>query len=137
MEAPATPETAETTPAQERSGEPTLEAAAPPAGAVVQHVGSWLLLCLLRQVGLYDLAARNRGEVAMSSLRPAIDTAAIALALGEGCIEGVRRLGTPSVATLLRHEGGVSASCVRRVLHDFAAGAGAHLMLRPRAAGRI
>jgi hypothetical protein len=120
VDAPATPAPAEATPAQEPPGEPTLEAVAPAAGAVVQHVGSWLPLGLLRRIGFYDLAARNRGEVALSSLRPAIDAAAIALALGEGCVEGVRRLATPSVGTLLRREGGVSASWVRRVLHDFA-----------------
>lgn len=112
--------TTEATPMQEPPGEPTLEAVVPASGAVVQHVGSWLLLSLLRQIGFYDLAAGHRGEVALSSLRPAVDAAAIALALGEGCVEGVRRLATPSVDTLLRREGGISASWVRRVLHDFA-----------------
>jgi hypothetical protein len=34
-----------------------------------------------------DQAERDRGEVALSSLRPALDAAAIALALGEGCVE--------------------------------------------------
>ncbi len=120
VDAPATPPPAEATPAQEPPDEPTLEAVAPAGGGVVQHVGSWLPLGLLDQIGFYDLAARNRGEVALSSLRPAIDAAAIALALGEGCVEGVRRLATPSVGTLLRRESGVSASWVRRVLHDFA-----------------
>jgi hypothetical protein len=75
----------------------------------------------LRELGFYELADQHRGEaVEMPSLRPAIDAAAIALTLGEVCVEGVRRLATPSVETLLRHAGGVSASWVRRVLHDFA-----------------
>lgn len=120
VDALTTPAPAEATPVQEPPGEPTLEAMAPPGGAVVQHVGSWLVLGLLRQLGFYDLAARHRGEIASSSLRPAIDAAAIALTVGEGCVEGVRRLATPSVETLLRRAGGVSASWVRRVLHDFA-----------------
>jgi hypothetical protein len=106
--------------AQEPAGEPTLEAVAPRAGVPVQHVGSWLLLGMLRQIGFYQLAAQLQHEVAMTSLRPAIDAAAIALALGEGCVEGVRRIATPSADTLLRHAGGLSANWARRVLHEFA-----------------
>jgi hypothetical protein len=102
------------------TAEPPLEAAVPTGGALVQHAGAWLLLGMLRKLGFYDLVDEHRGEVAMSSLRPAIDAAAIALTLGEGCVEGVRRLATPSADVLLRHTGGLSASWARRVLHDFA-----------------
>jgi hypothetical protein len=67
----------------------------------VQHLGSWLALGGLRELGFYEVADQHRGEaVEMPSLRPAIDAAAIALALGEVCVEGVRRLATPSVETL-------------------------------------
>jgi hypothetical protein len=104
----------------EAQREPTLESVAPQASGVVQHIGSWLLLALLERFGFYDLAAQQRGEVAVESLRPAIDAAAVALTLGEGCIEGVRRIATPSVDTLLRRPGGISASWVRSVLHEFA-----------------
>lgn len=104
----------------ECSGESPLEAVVPSASTLVQHVGAWLLLGLLNLLGFYELAARRRDEVPMSSLRPAIDATAIALTLGECCIEGVRRIETPSVDTLLRKSGGISASWVRRVLHDFA-----------------
>jgi hypothetical protein len=101
--------------------EPTLEEVAPPVGTVVQHVGSWLLLGALRELGFYDLAAQHLGDAAsLPSLRTAIDATAIALGLGEGCVEGVRRLATPTVETLLRHTDGISASWARRVLHDFA-----------------
>ena len=106
--------------APEPAGEPTLEAVAPEASAVVQHVGSWMMLGLLNMLGFYDLAAGCRGEVAMSSLRPAIDAAAIALSLGEKCIEGVRRFATSSAGTLLRHAGGLTASWTRCMLHEFA-----------------
>ncbi len=58
--------------------------------------------------------------MAAASLRAAIDATAISLGLGEGSVEGVRRIATPTVETLLRHAGGVAASWVRRVLHDFA-----------------
>ncbi len=117
----APPGPAETAPSAETPGEPTLEAVAPPTGAVVQHVGSWLMLAGLREIGFHDLAAQHRGEaVAAASLRTAIDATAISLALGEGSVEGVRRIATPTAETLLRHPGGVTASWVRRVLHDFA-----------------
>ena len=119
-EATATP-AVKVAPAEGTRGETTLEEVAPPAGAIVQQVGSWLMLGGLRELGFYELADQHRGEaVARPSLRPAIDAAAIALTLGEVCVEGVRRLATPSMETLLRHAGGVSASWVRRVLHDFA-----------------
>jgi hypothetical protein len=108
------------TSAPELSGEPTLEAVAPEASAMVQHVGSWMMLGLLNMLGFYELAAGCRGEVAMSSLRPAIDAAAIALSLGEKCIEGVRRIATSSAGTLLRHAGGLTASWTRCMLHEFA-----------------
>jgi hypothetical protein len=114
---PAVPEIA---PADATPGEPTLEAVAPPKGAVVQHAGSWLLLGGLRELGFYDLAAQHRGDVPGASLRAAIDATAISLALGEGSIEGVRRIETPTVETLLRRRGGISASWARRILHDFA-----------------
>jgi hypothetical protein len=120
-EAMATPASVEVAPAGGAHGETTLDEVAPPAGSVVQHLGSWLLLGGLRELGFYGLADQHRSDaVAMPSLRTAIDAAAIALALGEFCVEGVRRLTTPSMETLLRHVGGVSASWVRRVLHDFA-----------------
>jgi hypothetical protein len=45
-----------------------------------------------------------------------MDAAAIAFVLGQGCVEGVRRIETPSVGTLLRRAGGVGANWTRRVL---------------------
>jgi hypothetical protein len=120
-EAPAPPPPTEVAaePASAAAALP-LESMVPAAGTMVQHVGAWLLLGMLQKLGFYELANKHRGEVAMSSLRPAIDGAAIALAVGEGCVEGVRRLATPSADVLLRHAGGLSASWTRRVLHDFA-----------------
>jgi hypothetical protein len=102
------------------SGELALESVALPRGAPVQHVGSWLLLGGLRELGFHDLAAEHRGDVPRASLRAAIDATAISLALGEGSVEGVRRIETPTVDTLLRRRGGISASWTTRVLHDFA-----------------
>ena len=101
--------------------EPSLEEVAPPAHGVVQHIGSWLPLAMMNALGVYEVAARCRGDsVSMPTLRTAMDAAAIAFVLGQGCVEGVRRIETPSVGTLLRHAGGVSANWTRRVLHSFA-----------------
>jgi len=115
-----TPSGVHTATTEAAAGEPMLEEVAPPPGTAVQHAGSWLLLGGLRELGFYDLAAQHRGEVPGASLRAAIDATAISLALGEGSVEGVRRLETSSVDTLLRRRGGISASWTRRVLHDFA-----------------
>ena len=123
--APAPEPVVEREPAETSPGEPTLEAVTPPTGTAVQHVGSWALLGGLRELGFYDLAVQHRGDAeSTASLRTAIDAVAISLALGEGSVEGVRRLATPTVDALLRHPGGISASWTRRVLHDFADVAG-------------
>jgi hypothetical protein len=106
--------------AEQARRELSLEEVASPQG-IVQHVGSWMLLGLLNALGVYEVAERCRGDaVSMPSLRLAMDATAIALAIGEECVEGVRRIETPSAGTLLRHAGGVSASWTRRILHAFA-----------------
>ena len=115
--APAVPGQA-TTPAR---GELTLEEVTPLGQGVVQHLGSWMVLGMLNALGIYELAEGCRGEeVSSPSLRVAMDAVAIALAIGQKCVEGVRRIETPSAGTLLRWLGGVSASWVRWVLHSFA-----------------
>lgn len=104
----------------EPTSEPPLESVIPPAGAMVQHVGCWILLGLLEGLGFYELAFEARGKVARWSLRTAIDAVTVALALGQKCIEGARRIATASAEVLLRHADGISATWVRRVLHKFA-----------------
>jgi hypothetical protein len=107
--------------AEPATREPTLAEVAPSSTEPVQHVGSWLALGLLGKLEIHDLAAKAGGDkVGGPELRAAIDAAAVALCLGEGCVEGVRRLETSSVGTLLRRIGGISASYTRRVLHDLA-----------------
>jgi hypothetical protein len=60
-----------------------------------------------------------------------LDACAAALAIGEKCVEGVRRLATPSGAALLRGQNAPAATWVRRVLGAFAAaGGGARMHLR-------
>ena len=93
----------------------------PEGESVVQHVGSWMLLALLHSLGVYELAGRASGDSGVPlDLRVALDATTIALAIGEKCVEGVRRIETPSVSTLLRHGSGASPVWVRSVLHDFA-----------------
>jgi hypothetical protein len=87
----------------------------------VQHVGTWLMLAMVRHLGLYD-AAREAcaDEDTREQLRIALDAFVCALALGEGCVEGVRRLMTPSGHALLRSNRAPSATWVRRVFGAFA-----------------
>ena len=92
----------------------------------VQHVGAWLMLAMVHRLGLY--AAANEAcadEAKEKPLRIALDAFVCALALGEGCVEGVRRLMTPSGPALLRSNRAPSATWVRRVLGAFAGDHGA------------
>jgi hypothetical protein len=101
----------------------------------VQHIGSWILLALLGKLGVYEEAARWSSQVSRVTLRVVFDAIAIALAIGEGCVEGVRRIATPSAPLLLRHNTVVGAVWVRNVLGRFAAQAA--LMFRARVTARL
>jgi len=101
----------------------------------VQHVGSWILLAMLAQRGLYQEATTWASHVSEVTLRVVLDAFAIALAIGEGCVEGVRRLATPSAPVLLRHPIVVSPGWVREVLGRIAGEAGA--MFRVRVTERL
>jgi transposase-like protein len=97
-------------------------------GRVVQHAGSWIMLGMLQAMGLYAIARQvSRGAVSQVALRVALDAVAIALSIGERCVEGVRRLATPSAALLLRARGSFTASWVRRLLKRLAAVGSAEL----------
>jgi len=90
-------------------------------GQLVQHAGTWLMLGMLQAMGLYTVAKEAcRDAVGQVALRLALDAVAIALTLGQRCVEGVRRLATSSVALLLRARGAISASWTRRILKRFA-----------------
>ncbi len=106
---------------------------APTSGAMVQHVGTWIIIAAVAQLGVYAAAAELRARrVEADILRIAMDAVIAALAIGQNCVEGVRRLATPSAGTLLRADHAPSASWVRRVLGRFsqaAAGAKLHLTL--------
>ena len=110
-----------------------LGSAAPQSHRLVQHVGAWLFVAMVSRHGLYEAIAqlweKRRGG---RSLRVALDALVIALALGQRCVEGVRRLATPSSGRLLRADQAPSASWVRRVFKRFAEQVGCvrlHLMM--------
>jgi hypothetical protein len=87
----------------------------------VQHAGTWLMLAMLHRLGLHDeVSAACADADTRKPLRIALDAFVCALALGEGCVEGVRRLMTPSGHALLRANRAPSATWVRRALGAFA-----------------
>jgi hypothetical protein len=72
----------------------------------------------------------NRRYLGKTALRVALDAAVIALLIGQKCIEGVRRIATPSAKTLLRVLSVIpSESWVREVISRFAQARGQTLHL--------
>jgi hypothetical protein len=104
---------------------------APESLPLVQHLGTWLIIASVHALGLHRRAqAAANGRVKPHALRLALDAAVAALALGQGCVEGVRRLATASAAALLLSSRAPSPSWVRRTLGSFsveAGGAALHL----------
>jgi len=84
-------------------------------GHMVQHVGCWILLALANELGLHDDAYRAFGQQHHDGLRIALDAIICALAIYQRCIEGVRRLATPTGPTLLRADRVPTASGVRKL----------------------
>lgn len=85
-------------------------------GKHVQHAGCWILLALVGELGLHAEAQRAFVGRHPDGLRIALDAIVCALAIRQQVIEGVRRLATPSGATLLRAERVPSASGIRKLL---------------------
>lgn len=86
-------------------------------GKHVQHVGCWLLLALVGELGLHEEAQTAFVGRHPDGLRIALDAVICALAIRQHVVEGVRRLATPSGATLLRAARVPSASGIRKLLH--------------------
>ncbi|MFN0247591.1 MAG: hypothetical protein ACKV2T_11960 [Kofleriaceae bacterium] len=106
-------------------------------GSVVQHVGAWILLALAGEMGLHEEAQRAFASRSPDGLRIALDAIICALAIGQMCIEGVRRLATPTGATLLRAERVPTASGVRKVLARLLAQTEGGVVLEARMAERL
>lgn len=103
------------------SGKPprALRTTQPSSTRQVQHVGVWVLLVLLESWKLYERAREavsTRRRPSSSTLRIAMDALIAALTIGQRCVEGVRRLATPTAGALLRANRCPSPPWVRGVL---------------------
>jgi hypothetical protein len=108
-------------PTEEEGASMTLRAQPVRSAQWVQHIGTWLLLAMLHRLGLYEAICESCADEKMHGpIRIALDAFVCALALGEGCVEGVRRLMTTSGHLLLRANRAPSATWVRRVFGAFA-----------------
>jgi hypothetical protein len=101
-------------------------------GRFVQAVGTWLLLGVVNALGLYRAVEKERTraerkgrQLRTGTVRVAVDALIAALAVGQRCVEGVRRLQTATAGVLLRAAEAPSASWVRRVLGYLAGDGGA------------
>ena len=93
---------------------------APFSAKGVQHVGAWLLLATIAGLGLYShLRKHEQRRPAGRPLRVAVDAVLTGLAVGERCVESVRRLATISVGALLLAGSAPSATWVRRTLGGY------------------
>lgn len=103
----------------------------------VQHVGAWMLLVLAAEMGLHEEANRAFESDNNAGLRIALDAIVCALAIRQACVEGVRRLATPSGPTLLRAKRVPTASGVRRLLGRLIAQIDGGPILAASMAGRL
>jgi hypothetical protein len=113
-------------PAQEPATDEQVQGEPVRGGRFVQHLGGWLLLGAVHAMGLHQavLSRWQGGKEWLERFRLVIDAVVVSLGLGERCVEGVRRLATPSGALLLRADRMPSESCVpsARVRDAVAAG---------------
>ena len=108
--------------AERAGGRKQLEERQPRSRRGVQYAGVWLLTAMVGSLGLYDSAAKLPQAVSRP-LRLAFDAVLAALGVGEGCVEGVRRLATRAAASLLLASSPPSATWVRRTLGGLTTGA--------------
>jgi hypothetical protein len=97
-----------------------IEESAPRSRRSVQHLGAWLLVAMVESLGLHDDSRALLSPKSGRPLRIALDALISALAIGEGCVEGVRRLATRTCATLLLASAAPSATWIRRALGSVA-----------------
>lgn len=87
----------------------------PRSGRGVANAGSWLLVAMVAKLGLYQ-DAQGLLPATKRSVRVALSALIGALAIGGGCVEGVRRLATRTAAILILSSAMPSATWVRRAL---------------------
>jgi len=107
------------------------------SGKKVQHAGGLLLVAMIASYGLYEVAMRGWEASGRwkDRLRMAIDTVILALGIGQKCVEGVRRLETPTAPLLLRTNHVPSESWVRRIIKRYVDGSGMANKLHLRMTG--
>jgi hypothetical protein len=106
-------------------------------GQMIQHAGTWILLALVGEMGLHEEAQRAFESRHADGLRIALDAVICALAIGQMCVEGVRRIATPTGATLLRADRVPTASGVRKVIGRLIAQTDGGAVLEARMAQRM
>ena len=102
----------------------------PPESAhEVQHLGSWLMIATVASMGLYQHALTRGAQRALKpkTIRLALDAVIAALCCVEPCVEGVRRIATPTAHLLLRARRAPSPPWVRQTLGKLAAREGGAL----------
>lgn len=102
--------------AEEDSDTQVLEAQPLCGGHNIQHLGAWLLLSMVHALGFHAAVAQGWEVAGQWGHRLPV---VLALGLGQRCVEGGRRLRTPSAAVLLRAQGAPTANWTRRVLKHY------------------
>lgn len=92
----------------------------------VQHLGGLLLVAMVASFGVYEAALKgwDASQKWRERLRMAFDAVIIALGIGQKCVEGVRRIDTPTGHRLLRTSHVPSESWVRRIIKRYVDGTG-------------
>jgi len=115
----------------------TLAAAGPRSQKQVQFLGAWLLVAMAARQGLHAaVAEEGASKGADGALRLAVDAVTMALGIGQGCVEGVRRLAHKGAAALMRAVRAPTPTWVRQTLGRAAAG-GRGFFIRSRVAGEL
>lgn len=88
----------------------------------VQHVGCWLMLGMLKGLGVYDVIQERAADgLPWDQVRVGLDATIATFAIGEHSLEGVRRLRTPTAKLLLRSASVPSPDGLRELTDELAA----------------
>jgi len=115
----------------------TLSVSGPHSQKQVQFLGAWLLVAMAARQGLHAaVVEEGASKGADRAVRLAVDAVTMALAIGQGCVEGVRRLAHQGAAALMLAVRAPSPTWVRQTLGRAAAG-GHGFSIRTRVSGEL
>lgn len=115
----------------------TLAVVGPRSEKRVQFLGAWLLVAMTARLGLHAaITSESATKGAGPALRLAVDAVTVALGIGQGCVEGVRRLAHQAAAALLLSLRAPSPTWVRETLGR-AAAEGRGFFIRARVSGDL